>query len=260
MNEPNPYDSPGAQAKPPEKKKWKLTLVEIGVIFFIIAILIGLLIPPVTSVPRINSRLDHSMNQLKSIGLALDNYHDVYGTLPPTVVTDSDGRPLYSWRVLILPFLEQPHLYDQFDLAQPWDSETNLPLAEQVPSAYESPFLVSQQSPGMTTYLAVVDPDKKQTLFLSQEGRSLDELHSDPGAAVLVVEQISRPVIWSKPGDTTPFELLDPSQIEQNIVSVYPLLFGNGSVDMIPHDDRQTLWECLFCEEPGIADEASARP
>src|SRR6516165_8316569 len=61
-------------------------------------------------------------NSLRNIGLALHNYQSVRkGRLPPPVVKDKNGRPLYSWRVLLLPYLEHEPLYKQFKLDEPWD-------------------------------------------------------------------------------------------------------------------------------------------
>ncbi|APZ94979.1 DUF1559 domain-containing protein [Fuerstiella marisgermanici] len=59
-------------------------------------------------------------NNLKQIGLALHNYHDVYEAFPPAFTVNSDGHPLHSWRTLILPFMEQQALYDSIDLSKPW--------------------------------------------------------------------------------------------------------------------------------------------
>src|SRR5215469_7479799 len=77
-----------------------------------------------------------SAYRLKQIGLALHLYHDIYGRLPPTVKCDNEGQPLYSWRVLLLPFLEQDHLYKQFNLDETWDSPHNKPLVEKIPKCY----------------------------------------------------------------------------------------------------------------------------
>ena len=58
--------------------------------------------------------------------LALHNYHDTHGLYPPAVVYGDDDKPLYSWRVLILPFVEQDALYKEFHLDEPWDSPHNI--------------------------------------------------------------------------------------------------------------------------------------
>jgi hypothetical protein len=74
------------------------------------------------------SRRSQCMNNLKQILIALQNYHDVYGEFPPACIRDKDGKPMHSWRVLLLPFLEQEALYKQyrFDTTRvgTWASQT----------------------------------------------------------------------------------------------------------------------------------------
>ena len=60
---------------------------------------------------------------MKQIGIALHGYHDAYGTFPPAAICDKKGKKLLSWRVAILPFLEQDNVYRQFKLDEPWDSD-----------------------------------------------------------------------------------------------------------------------------------------
>src|SRR5262249_34964754 len=79
-----------------------------------IAVVGALLVPAIYAV-RESASQAQSSNNIKQIGLALHNYHDVYGTFPPAVVRDADGNPLYSGRVLLLPFLGQANLYNSFD-------------------------------------------------------------------------------------------------------------------------------------------------
>jgi RNA polymerase sigma factor (sigma-70 family) len=81
------------------------------------------------------SQRKRSMNNIKQILLAFHNHHDAYGYLPADI-RGKDGKPLLSWRVAILPFIEQDNLYRQFKLDQPWDSEHNLKLLAQLPNVY----------------------------------------------------------------------------------------------------------------------------
>ena len=76
------------------------------------------------------------LNKLKQILLAMHNYHDFHGHLPPRATATKEGQLLLSWRVMILPFLEQQALYEQFHLDEPWDSPHNLRLAETIPAPY----------------------------------------------------------------------------------------------------------------------------
>ena len=76
-----------------------------------------------------------SMNNLRQLMLALHNYHDAHGHFP-TDIRDKDGKPLLSWRVHILPYIEQENLYRQFKLDEPWDSEHNKKLVKSMPKVF----------------------------------------------------------------------------------------------------------------------------
>lgn len=86
-----------------------------------------------------SAQRQRSLKNLKQILLAMHNYNDTYGHLPANIC-DKDGKPLLSWRVAILPFLEQEALYKQFRLEQPWDSEHNLKLLAKMPPVYRVGF------------------------------------------------------------------------------------------------------------------------
>ena len=92
----------------------------------------GLLVPATQRIRAAANRMKSS-NNLKQIGLALHNYHDVNGVFPAAAICDKKGKPLLSWRVAILPYVEQDNLYKQFHLDEPWDSEHNKKLIEKMP-------------------------------------------------------------------------------------------------------------------------------
>lgn len=66
-----------------------------------------------------------STNNLKGIGLALDNYHAAHRSYPPGGTFDGNGQPLHGWQAMLLPFLEQQRLYDRIDFSVPWDHPRN---------------------------------------------------------------------------------------------------------------------------------------
>ncbi|HLW65774.1 MAG TPA: DUF1559 domain-containing protein [Gemmataceae bacterium] len=77
---------------------------------------------------RPSATRSQSKNNLKQLALAMHNYHDTLGHLPPAASKDSNGQPLLSWRVAILPFVEEEKLYKQFHLDEPWDSPNTVRL------------------------------------------------------------------------------------------------------------------------------------
>jgi len=111
-----------------------------------------------------------SQSNLKQIVLGLLNYHDTHGRFPPAVVQGKDGRLLYSWRVLMLPYLEEDSLYQEFHRDEPWDSPHNLPLLTRMPRIFAAPRDEGQKiQPGNTFYQVFVGPG---TAFENPRGAS----------------------------------------------------------------------------------------
>ncbi len=158
---------------------------------------IGLLLPAVQSA-RESARRAQSMNNMKQIVLAMLNYESANGRLPPAyIANEKTGKPLLSWRVAILPYLEQQALYQEFHLDEPWDSEHNKKLAEKVVAVYRSP--VSNAKPGMTNYLTVRGKD---TAFPGKEGVKMSQITDGTSNTIALVEaNDSKAVPWTKPDD-----------------------------------------------------------
>ena len=113
-----------------------------------------------------SARRVQSMNNMKQIGLAMMSYQAATGTFPPAYIADKKtGKPLLSWRVAILPYMEVCDLYNQFHLDEPWDSQHNKRLSDTVIAVYRSPN--SRTKGNMTNYLTVRGDD---TAFPGKEG------------------------------------------------------------------------------------------
>ena len=80
---------------------------------------------PAVQAARQAARRMQCTNNIKQILLAIHNHHDAQRGLPPLYTVDENDKPLHSWRVLILPYIEQQALYQQIRLDEPWDSEYN---------------------------------------------------------------------------------------------------------------------------------------
>lgn len=144
-----------------------------------------------------------SGNNLRQIGIALHTYHDIHQSFPPAYVTDEQGNKLYSWRVLILPYLDQMAIYNQFDKSKAWDSPENLALSNMMLPVFVSPGEVSGCS-----YFGVAG---KGTVF--EEGRAIKLSDVTDGTAntIGVVEVKGLNHSWAEPFDIdidTQFSLL----------------------------------------------------
>lgn len=154
---------------------------------------------PAIQAARESARASTSLNNLKQIVIACHLYSDRHdGKLPPRYSVDDDGKPLLSWRVHLLPYLEQQELYAQFKLDEPWDSPHNRKLIEQMPEVYQSPNVPSDSK---TVYQVVVGPG---TIYEKRVPRSLNDIVSLVGASnsILAVEaDADRAVFWTRPDD-----------------------------------------------------------
>jgi hypothetical protein len=188
-----------------------------------------------------------SSNNLKQMALAFHNYHDTYGTFPPATVYSKDGKtPLYSWRVAILPFLDENKLYKEFKLNEPWDSENNKKLLDRLPKVY-APVTGKPKDKTTTHYQVIVgggamfDDKKKTRIFDITDGTS---------NTIMIVEA-EEPVPWSKPADLT----YDPKKEVPKFGGLFKegfnAAFGDGSTRFIRKDNDEKLLRALITRSGG---------
>ncbi len=163
----------------------------------------GLLLPAVQKVRAAAARMQ-SANNLKQIGLAIHSYHDVNGHFPQDIV-DKNGKPLLSWRVAILPYIEQDNLYKQFKLDEPWDSANNKPLSQFTIKTFLSPQAVLQDPGGKTNYQGFAGPG---TVFEPGKKIKIADVTDGLSNTIMVIETADA-VDWAKPGDI-PFDPKKP--------------------------------------------------
>ena len=110
------------------RRRRGFTLIELLVVIAIIAILIALLLPAVQQA-REAARRSQCKNNLKQWGLALHNYHDTHRIFPPGMMTRGN---LFGFHVMLLPFVDQTNLYNQFDMDENYNDATNKPLTTEI--------------------------------------------------------------------------------------------------------------------------------
>jgi hypothetical protein len=194
----NPYESPETPG-PPAGGRPRFTLLSLLVVIGIGGLFVACCLLPNVRGSREAGRRFACSNNLRQIALALQDYHDEFGSFPPAYIIDAAGKPLHSWRTLILPFNEQKPLYEKIDLTKPWDDPANREAYETHIPAYGCP---SANAPKThATYLAVVDPG---ACFNGPVPRKLSDITDDQGRTLLVIEvPADRAVHWMSPSDAS---------------------------------------------------------
>lgn len=145
--------------------------------------------------------------------MAVANYADAhYDQFPPAYQLGPDGKPWHSWRVLILPYIEQDNLFKQYRFDEPWDGPNNRQLAEHMPKLYA--FSGTHRPTTTTNYLAVVGAE---TMWPGATVRKRGEIKDGTGETILIVENNGLGVHWMEPRDLAfdamPFALDDPNGV-----------------------------------------------
>jgi prepilin-type N-terminal cleavage/methylation domain-containing protein/prepilin-type processing-associated H-X9-DG protein len=190
-------DTRPADAVPTPGARAGFSLIEVLVVLAIIALLIAFLLPAVRSGSGEAVRRAQCVNNLKQIAVALYNYEDAYKVLPPAYTADASGRPLHSWRTLILPYLEQESLYRTIDLSKPWNDPANAQALEAMPPVFRCPG--ASRPRNTTSYLATTGPDG---YLVRGESRRLAEITDEHASTLAVIEADDEHAVpWMAPVD-----------------------------------------------------------
>lgn len=216
-------------------------------------VMVALLLPAVQAAREAARRMQGS-NNLKQIGLAMHNFHDTYGALPAGYSSDADGNPLLSWRVHILPFIEQQGLYEQFHLDEPWDSPHNMTLVAKMPDVYRCPNSAAKLEDGMTNYVGLAGKDG---VFVRPKngdrmGVSFRDIRDGTSNTIMTLEVPNEAaVVWTKPTDFTP----DPDEPTKGLTGLRPggfqAGFTDGSVRFIAETIDVGILQALFTKNGG---------
>lgn len=189
-------------------------------------------------------------SHLKQIALALHNYHVAHGSLPPPVVHDDQGRPMHSWRALLLPFLDED-LAEQYDLNEPWNGPHNSDLADRMPpvfgcSRHEGP-------PGDTDFVLIVGPG---ALFENAASAPrLDEVADGTSRTILLVETADSGIHWLEPRDlelpSMPREIDVPGSIRSPHRGGANIALADTSVHLLDHDTSGKAIDALVTSHGG---------
>jgi hypothetical protein len=160
--------------------------------------------------PRDHVRRIQCANNLKQIAMALHSYHEQYGVFPPAYIADATGRPMHSWRVLLLPFLEAQSLYDEYDFHEPWNGPNNSKLLTRMPYFFSCP-IQPPTLPNRTNYAVITGPG---TMFPGTASVKIADVTDGLSETLMVVEVANVNIPWTAPVDldvgTMSFQINDP--------------------------------------------------
>lgn len=249
----NPNATSRATRAPGTSSAMSLTFIILGGVAAVMLVCGGIgaaLLLPAVQQAREAARRSKCKNNLLQIGLALHNYHDTYGCFPPAYIADADGRPLHSWRVLILPYIDEAPLYNQYKFSEPWDGPNNSRLLASMPPVYACPSHAGP--PGTTTaYVAVFGDD---CIFQGAEATKMGDILDGSSNTLVVGETTGANIPWMKPEDVDVGKhpsIGDKSGLSSHHTGGAHFLSADGTVRFISQNINQKTLDALFTRAGG---------
>ena len=205
----------------------KVDVVGVAVLVIISVVLVALLLPTVQ--PARSGRRNTCMNNLHQIGLALSSYHAWHGCYPPAYVADAQGRPLESWRVLLLPYMDNRPLYDQWKQHrnEPWNGPQNSKLSQTVLEFLHCP---SDTGPITdTSYVAVVGPG---TIWPGTVQVGNSQITDGTSNTLVLVEVTNSGINWMEPRTWTSLSVR--RELTRSRAWAFPVTILRSSASSLP--------------------------
>lgn len=138
---------------------------------------------------------------------------------------------MHSWRVLILPYMYEEFVYEEYRFEEPWDSEHNRALAQrELPYSYENPlYNLTHQGP-LTTYQLIAGPG---TAFEGPNSIQQGDIEGDGSDVAILIENLEQPMLWSQPVDTSLENLIAKKPFDGAVWNAINVLYADGSVKRI---------------------------
>lgn len=184
-------------------------------------------------------------NNLKQVGLAMHNFYDVYKHFPDHDGATDENKGNLSWRVHLLPYLDQAQLYNEFKLDEPWDSDHNKALIEKMPDVFRSPDV---EEKGKTSLHGIVG---QNTLFSGEGFIGFRDITDGTSNTIMVVIAGSdKADVWTKPGGVE-FKKGTPAETLGNIGETFLMTRCDGSADALPSDMDADTFRRLVTRNDG---------
>jgi prepilin-type processing-associated H-X9-DG protein len=236
---------------PVSRRRFQMTVGKMMTFILVTGCLLGFVILAERAIQNPPPRRAMCMNNLKQIGLALHNYQTEYGAFPPAYIADEAGRPMHSWRVLILPYMDEQDLYDDYDFSEPWNGPHNSRLLAKMPRLFSCPTRdwAATSRPSLTSYVLVTG---RGTMFPGPQSSRLDQVTDGSPNTLMVTEASNVQIPWTKPDDldarSMSFRINDPKR--PSISSQHPnganALFADLACRFLPESTTAYRLRALF--------------
>ncbi|MGA2799540.1 MAG: DUF1559 domain-containing protein [Thermoguttaceae bacterium] len=192
------------------------------------------------------------IHKLKAFGFALQCYHDANKHFPLVNICDKNGKPLFSWRVQILPMMEYGSIYGSLKIDEPWNSPHNAKVLSQVLLEYQCPSAHREKNDCFTNYIAIIGAG---TAWREDGPVKLSDLPDRGSHTIMAVEVVNSGVHWAEPRDLTVEEALEGLKTGKGLristahPSVINVLFANDMFQSLPTKMPISLWQKLLAGE-----------
>ena len=154
-----------------------------------------------TSAVRECGRRATCMNNLKNIALALHDYHSMHGYFPKAYLTDKSAKPMHSWRMQLMPYIERNDIYGSYHFNEPWDGQNNQKHTTTCQHLFRCPSNgIENWDKPLTNYIAVIGPG---TIWPGDKSTRMEDIKDGPENTILLVEIADSDICWAEPRDIT---------------------------------------------------------
>jgi len=246
----------GAKTSPPAAKTKVVIFVLAGALVIALAciVVLSLLLLPARARAPQAARRAMCANNMRQIALALLEYESANdGYFPPAYIAGKDGKPMHSWRVLLLPYLGYQDLFDRYHFNEPWDSPNNRAVSDLALDLFQCPSRPAAGEP-TTSYMLVVGP---HTVTSGSESKRIDEITDGVANTILLVEVAESAVRWAEPVDLDfdkiKFGINDSKRqgISSNHFNGANVAFCDGSVRLLHNSCNPHLVKAMLTVDGG---------
>ena len=165
------------------------------------SVAIGLLFAlafPAISTARRSAQKSNSASNMSKLAMAMLAYEADQGCFPPAYVADADGKPMHSWRVLLLPYLGYDHIYERYDFSAPWDSPQNMAILAWMPDEFACPADLDARAASESSYMVIVGDE---TMFPGKDNTTREQITDGGENTIMLVQTLASGVCWLEPRD-----------------------------------------------------------